>query len=78
MAFDDARLRMIVISALALDDAAYHDDLALGDVPAWDSVGHLNLVFAIESALGIQFPMDQIPLLTSIRMIKAVLSERDV
>jgi acyl carrier protein len=38
-------------------------------IPAWDSVGHLNLVLTLEQKFGVRFDPDQIPQLTSVQAI---------
>lgn len=38
------------------DGIALRDDMTAADIPAWDSVAHVNLMFSIESAFGVQFP----------------------
>jgi acyl carrier protein len=35
-------------------------------VEAWDSLGHLNVILAVEEAFGIRFPSEAIPQLTSV------------
>ena len=37
------------------DSLVLHDDMTSSDVPGWDSVAHINLMFSIESAFGFQF-----------------------
>jgi acyl carrier protein len=32
------------------------DTVSAADVPEWDSVAHINLMFAIEQEFGVQFP----------------------
>lgn len=36
------------------------DDMTADDVPEWDSVAHINLMFAIEHAFGVQFAPAQL------------------
>jgi acyl carrier protein len=43
-----------------------------GEIPGWDSLGHLTLVMEIESELGLRFPMDKINELESIEQICAL------
>lgn len=49
------RLKAVVIRTLRITDAEFRDDLAAGDVPQWDSLGHLNLLMAVEREFGISF-----------------------
>lgn len=51
----DEKLKRIVIETLKLPEADYHEDLAAGDHPQWDSVGHVNLLMAVEQGFDISF-----------------------
>lgn len=46
-------LKELVCSTLKLPPEAYSEDLAAGDVPQWDSLGHVNLLMAVEKHFGI-------------------------
>ncbi|MEW5929174.1 MAG: acyl carrier protein [Gemmatimonadota bacterium] len=42
------------------DDAlVLTDDVTAADVPGWDSVAHVNLMFSIEQEFGVQFAGNQ-------------------
>lgn len=47
-------------------------DLRRDDEPAWDSLRHIELVLALESALDVRFGTDQIPELDSVSAIVAL------
>jgi acyl carrier protein len=49
------------------------DDLKMGDLEEWDSLGNFNLILAIEQKVGIQFDFDQLENLNSISEIKKAL-----
>ena len=49
------------------------DDLKMGDLEEWDSLGNFNLILAIEQKIGIQFDFDQLENLNSISEIKRAL-----
>ena len=36
------------------------DETTAGDVPGWDSLGHINLMFSIEERFGVQFEGNQL------------------
>lgn len=55
-----ARLRAVFVEALALDGAVDVERLAFRDVPAWDSVGHMALVAAVEDEFGVQLDTEQV------------------
>ena len=41
-------------------------DVARVNEPAWDSLKHMQLVFAVEEKFGVQFPEEAIPQLNSL------------
>jgi acyl carrier protein len=45
-------------------------DLRVGMIEAWDSMGHLELFMALESALKIKFTTDEIMSLESLKEIE--------
>ncbi len=49
------------------------NDLKMGDLEEWDSLGNFNLILAIEQKIGIQFDFDQLENLNSISEIKKAL-----
>ena len=71
---DKKLLKTVFISTFDLDEKDFSENLQIGDIPAWDSVGQLNLIFALENAFDIKFEMEQIPEMNSIdKIILAIL-----
>lgn len=68
------RLRAVFVDALALDDTVDVERLAFRDVPAWDSVGHMALVAAIEDEFGVQLDTDQVIDLSSFAVARDLLA----
>jgi acyl carrier protein len=54
------RLRATFVEALGLDGDVDVDNLKYRDIDAWDSVGHMGLVAAIEDEFDVQFDTDQV------------------
>jgi acyl carrier protein len=52
------------------------DNFTYGDIPEWDSMGHMNLMMALEVKFNIQITADTITNLVSIPAIISYLSER--
>ena len=59
MSIDD-RLQQVFREVLDNDLLLLTDDTTAGDVEAWDSLAHINIMFALESEFGIQFPDEQL------------------
>ena len=51
----DGKLKQIVIDTLKIPEADYSEDLVAGDHPQWDSIGHVNLLMAVEHGFEIAF-----------------------
>lgn len=54
------RLRTVFVDALQLDDDVDVENLKYRDIEAWDSVGHMALIAAIEDEFDVQFETDQV------------------
>lgn len=52
------RLKRVVLETLKIQDADYHEDLTAGDLPAWDSIGHVNLLMAVEKEFDVAFDVN--------------------
>lgn len=65
----DQQIRKIIADVLNVDAALVTDDLAVGSIPEWDSVGNLAIISTIEQALGVEFPLEELFDLTSVEAI---------
>lgn len=50
-------------------------DLRLGDLPQWDSMGHMDVMVLLEERYGVEINADTITALTSLPAIAAYLKE---
>ena len=53
----EARLTEVFRSTFGDDDIVLRPEMTADDVPAWDSVSHIQLIFAVEEAFGITLSM---------------------
>ena len=42
------KVKQIIISVLDINEDDYSDELAIGDIPEWDSINHVLLIQQIE------------------------------
>ena len=49
------------------------DDLKMGDFEEWDSIGNFNLILAVEQKYKVQFDMENLDKIKSIKDIKKFL-----
>ncbi|HET6286022.1 MAG TPA: acyl carrier protein [Amycolatopsis sp.] len=54
------KLREVFVEALDLDGDVDVENLKYRDIEAWDSVGHMALVAAIEDEFEVEFDTDQV------------------
>ena len=51
-------------------------DLAFGDLPQWDSMGHMDVMIGLEDRFGVEINAEMIGKLTSLPEICTYLEER--
>lgn len=54
------KLKQLFGEVFALSPSTVEDDLALRDIPLWDSMSHMVLIVRIEETWGIQLTGDEI------------------
>ncbi|AVM76383.1 acyl carrier protein [Magnetospirillum gryphiswaldense] len=65
-------LRGVFRDTLDLETGAAVDDLAYRALPAWDSIGHMRLVAAIETAFDVMLDTDEVIDLSSFAKAAAI------
>ena len=67
-------LRKIIVDTFSKSNIPENiDDLKMGDIDEWDSIGNFNLILAIEQKYGIRFNMEDLDNLKSVKEIKRLL-----
>ncbi|WP_216212934.1 acyl carrier protein [Amycolatopsis aidingensis] len=74
MAISD-RLRDVFVEALDLGEDVDVQNLKYRDIEAWDSVGHMALVAAIEDEFDVQFETDQVIDMSSFKVAVDMVTE---
>ena len=62
-------MKEIIARVLNVDTGVITDTLSSGDIPQWDSVGNLAIISTLEQELDIEFPLEDLFDLTSVRSI---------
>ena len=65
----ESQVTEIIARVLNVDVGMITDDLSSGEIPEWDSVGNLAIISTIEQELDIEFPLEVLFDLTSVRSI---------
>lgn len=68
------RLEELFQNVLGNDSISLRDDMTSADVPGWDSVAHVNLMFTIEQTFGVQFKGNELAEFPNIGALKAYLA----
>jgi len=71
------RVQALLVTALQVPPGEVHPELAFGDLPQWDSMGHMEVMLALEVEFGVETNADTIASLTSIPAIYDYLREND-
>ena len=51
----EERIKKVVCESIRISEDVYSYELAAGDIPEWDSIGHVTLLQAVESEFEIAF-----------------------
>jgi acyl carrier protein len=69
------QVRGLVAGALQVPAEAVTTELSFGDLPEWDSMGHMEVMMQLEERFGVEVSADTIAALTSLPAICAYLKE---
>lgn len=76
MAENLEQARQAVAYALQISPEEVADDLTFGDLPQWDSMGHMEIMLTLEERFGIEITPESINTLTSLSAIAAAIAAR--
>ncbi len=65
----------LLAGALQVPAEAITAELSFGDLPQWDSMGHMEVMMQLEERFGVEVSADTIAALTSVPAICAYLKE---
>ena len=72
------RMETVFRSVLGEPDLRISDELTAGDVPGWDSLAHVGLMFSLEAEFGLTFSDTELSLLDNVGELKQVIESRVV
>ena len=70
------KLNKILCEVFRLKEDELNDELTMEDIQSWDSLTHMDLITSVEEGLNIQFTMDDIMTMRSIKTIKDIVQEK--
>ena len=68
-------LQALLVEALHITEEQATPNLAFGDLPQWDSMGHMEVMMLLEQRYNVEINADTIGALTSVPAIRAYLKE---
>jgi len=71
-----SEVRDVLSQVFRLPPAGIAENASPDGIPAWDSLGHIQLISALESIFGLRFNIREIQSMDSAGKIEAVLAAR--
>jgi acyl carrier protein len=68
-------LKKVMASVLKVDVSAIDENSSMDNIKSWDSLGHMNLVLALEDEFKVVIPDEDAGNITSYKLIMVVLNE---
>lgn len=65
------QLKVLLAAAFQLTPTDIRENLSFGDLPQWDSMGHMEVMLALEERFGVEITADTIAELISFAEIGA-------
>jgi acyl carrier protein len=72
------KLKQIVANVLGVDEHRLSEQSNSQNTPQWDSLRHIEVIFAIESAYHVRFSMPEITGLKNLGDIRSLLEAKNV
>ena len=74
----EQQFKAIIAAVFGVEPSVIVDGLRPGQIPAWDSLGHLSLVSELERSFSFTFSMEESLGINSVADIRAVLAKHGV
>lgn len=71
------RVQTILAEAIQVQPDEVTPELAFGDLPQWDSLGHMEVMMRLEEQFGVEINADTIAALVSVPEICKYLEEKN-
>ena len=74
----DKKYKEIFIKSLNLKNSDFNENIKYNDVAEWDSIGHMNLISALEDEFKISIDTDDVVEFSSFKVGKKILKKYKV
>ncbi len=72
----DSRLTEVFRTTFSDESIELRPEMTADDIPAWDSVTHIQLIFAVEEEFGITLSMKDLEGLDDVGALRAAIARR--
>ena len=72
----ETKVKEIIAGILKVDVAVVEDDLAVGDIPQWDSLHHMMIITGLQKEFDIKFEREELIDIENVADIVALVSEK--
>jgi acyl carrier protein len=67
----------LIAKVLGVSVDKIDDELAIGDIPEWDSLAHMNIISSLESEMGITLDIEEVLEIEDVEDIIEVVNSRE-
>ena len=60
MSISEEKIINLIAGILEVETGIINKELAVGDIPEWDSLAHMRIIAALESDLGVVLDIEQV------------------
>lgn len=71
-----SEVKNLIASTFGISPQSVADNSSGQTIEQWDSVGHINLVMAVEQKFGVSFTMEEIMQMRDVGMLCRVIGEK--
>ena len=72
------KIKLLMSEILKVDIKVLEDDLAIGDIPEWDSLHHMMIMTALGKEFNISFTKEDLVELEDVKDIVALVCEKTI
>lgn len=72
---NEKKLKQVMAVVLKVDASSINEESSMDNIKTWDSLGHMNLILALEDEFEIIIPDEDAGNISSYKLIKFVLGE---
>jgi len=66
------KVKAAFVNAFMIDESTFTIDMLPEDIQGWDSLGHLSLVTALQDELGVEFEVNEVMDMDSVKKVVAI------